>query len=99
MRKMDELGEKLCRMIRENMLTGYRRPIRRTGALMADVCSKSSGNTVTVGNRLKYGVYVHAKRPYIRDVISSAEARDEICRAVRENFMERIVKEYGFQCN
>lgn len=76
---LNAMGLKAVGMIREQMISGYGKPIRQTGNLIRDVnhaVENHAEKTVDVGNGLYYAPFVHegtsrmAGRPYITDAIS-----------------------------
>ena len=84
-------GEAAVAAVRETMLTGYERPIYRTGALLNDVSCAVQGATAAIGNTLPYAFPVHdgtcrmAGRPYLADgILSNAQAlRNAAAQALR----------------
>lgn len=78
---LEALGNKAVDLIVDNMQNGYLganglpKPIRQTGALMADVQMEVDGDIVRVGNTLPYSKFVHdgtykmQGRPYISDAL------------------------------
>ena len=73
------------------LLHGYGRPVRQTGALIGDVGYEVGDGVVDVGNGLGYALYVHegtarvAGRPYLRDGIMGAqlELKRVACEAIQ----------------
>ncbi len=77
---LNAAGDKAVSLIRDNMEKGYGMPIRKTGALMADVHAGTPKNdSIEVGNSLYYAPYVHegtskmAGRPYNRDALMNGQ--------------------------
>lgn len=76
---LEALGIASVGLIVKQMQRGYGRPIWQTGDLQRDVNydTNESAKSVTVGNSLEYGPYVHEGtsrmpgRPYIRDALLS----------------------------
>lgn len=87
---LEAMGQEAVRMVVAQMESGYGRPIRKTGALMADVDSQVNGDRVEVGNRLHYSLYVHegtckmAGRHYITDALFNAQARSALGQIAKE---------------
>lgn len=78
------VGLKGVELTTEKMLSGYGRPIRKTGDLLRNVkCAveNSGENTVDVGNDLEYAPFVHdgtykmAGRPYLRDALMDGKEK------------------------
>lgn len=92
---LEGMGQEAVRMVVAQMESGYGMPIRKTGALMADVDSQVSGDRVEVGNRLHYSLYVHegtckmAGRHYITDALYNAQA----CSALGQIAKEKLFGE------
>lgn len=92
---LEAMGSEAVSMVVAQMESGYGRPIRKTGALMADVSSQVSGDKVEVGNMLHYALYVHegtcrmAGRPYITGALRNDQALSTL---------GQIVKEHLFGC-
>lgn len=94
-RALTAMGIKAVNLILKQMQTGYGRPIRRSGDLMRDVNYSVSAQdqTVTVGNSLEYGPFVHegtsrmAGRPYIRDALTAPNAKSQL-RKVAEAYLK-----------
>lgn len=65
------LGQAAVHAVYDQMLTGYDRPIWRSGALYHDVFCTVQGNRVTIGSTLPYAGFVHdgtwrlPARPYL----------------------------------
>lgn len=86
------MGEKAVGCIVRQMQTGYPRRIWQTGALQNDVQSEAheEDQTVTVGNTLHYGVYVHegtskmAGRAYIKDALLDSGNQAALKRAAEQ---------------
>ena len=80
---LEAMGSEAVSMVVAQMESGYGRPIRQTGALMADVSSQVSGDKVEVGNTLHYALYVHegtcrmAGRPYTNLLLKCFTERNE----------------------
>lgn len=75
------MGQAAVSAVREQMLSGYEQPIRRTGALHDDVSYTVKGTSVTIGSTLPYAPLVHdgtsrlPARPYLADgILRSADA-------------------------
>lgn len=67
---LEAAGEAAVDLVRERMQQGYDKPIRQTGALMADVqWAWLDGKRIRVGNTLPYAPRVHQERPYLRDAV------------------------------
>lgn len=89
------VGDAAVAAVRGTMLTGYERPVFRTGALLNDVSCSVQGNTAVIGSTLPYAVPVHdgtcllAGRPYLADgILSNAQAlRDAAARALRQQVL------------
>ena len=70
-------GEAAVALTRHRMLSGYERPVYRTGALLRDVSFFVEGDAVTIGNTLPYARFVHdgtgrmPGRPYLAEAILS----------------------------
>lgn len=85
-RALTAMGIKAVNLIQKEMRTGFGRPIRQTGELMRDVnySVDAQDQTVTVGNSLEYGPYVHegtsrmAGRPYILDALIGSIAHKQL---------------------
>ena len=76
------LGVEGVGAVKEQMQSGYGKPIRQTGTLMGSIShEKSSENTVDIGTNVKYGIYVHEGtrkmkgRPFIKDGLLENEER------------------------
>lgn len=86
------LGDAAVATVREEMLTGFDQPIRRTGALMKDVCCTVQDSSVTIGNTLPYAISVHdgtcrtPGRPYLMNgILNHAEPlRQALAQALRQ---------------
>lgn len=70
------MGETAVVMTRDRMRSGYDRPVRDTGSLMADVSWHTEGeHRISVGNTLPYATAVHEGtsrvpgRPYLTDAL------------------------------
>lgn len=91
-RALTAIGAEAVGAVKQQMASGYGRPIRRTGTLMGDVHSEVDGDSVIIGNSKDYAIYVHdgtrkmAGRPYIRDGIEGD--RDRI-QAIAEQEIRR----------
>lgn len=87
---LEAMGSEAVSMVVAQMESGYGRPIRKTGALMADVDSQVNGDMVEVGNRLHYSLYVHegtckmAGRHYINDALRSTQALSSLGQIAKE---------------
>ena len=87
---LQAMGKAAVSMVVAQMESGYGRPIRKTGALMADVDSRVRGSAVEVGNRLHYSLYVHegthkmAGRHYITDALRNEQALSTLGQIVKE---------------
>ena len=68
------MAETAVGAIRAQMESGYGRPIRRTGALMADVHAAAAPEGARVGNSLAYAPLVHSARPYLADAMAGCAA-------------------------
>ena len=75
------MGDAAVSAVRTQMLTGYDRPVHKTGALLNDVSCTVQGSTAVIGNTLPYAVPVHdgtcrtAGRPYLADgILNHADA-------------------------
>lgn len=82
----DALGAAAVSAVREEMLTGYGKPIYRTGALLRDVRCTVQGSRVTIGSTLPYAIPVHdgtcrmPGRPYLQDgILNHAEQLRQAC--------------------
>lgn len=80
------MGDAAVSAVREEMLTGYDRPVYRTGALLKDVRCAVQGSGVTIGNTLPYAIPVHDGtcrmpcRPYLQDgILNHAELLLQAC--------------------
>lgn len=88
---LEAMGSEAVSMVVAQMESGYGRPIRKTGALMADVSSQVSGDKVEVGNTLHYALYVHegtcrmAGRPYITGALRNDQALSTLGQIVKEH--------------
>lgn len=87
------MGEAAVSAVRSQMLTGYERPVYRTGALHNNVSCAVNGSTAIIGNTLPYAVPVHdgtcrmAGRPYLADgILNHAEA---ICQAAADTLRQQ----------
>ena len=88
---LNAAGAEAVSLIRDNMENGYGAPIRKTGALMADVhAGTPKKDSIEVGNSLYYAPYVHegtskmAGRPYNRDAILNGKD------AIKEKIAEEL---------
>lgn len=80
------MGIKSLNLILHQMQQGYGKPIRITGDLQRDVQYEvdKSDSSVTVGNTLVYGKYVHegtykmTARPYIRDALTGENHKKQL---------------------
>lgn len=84
----EALGAAAVSAVREEMLTGYARPIYRTGALLKDVRCTVQDGRITIGSTLPYGIFVHdgtcrmPGRAYLQDGIRNhAEQLQQACAA------------------
>lgn len=80
------LGAAAVSAVGEEMLTGYARPVYRTGALLKDLHCAVEGSRVTIGNSLPYATPVHEGtcrmpgRPYLQDgILNHAELLRQAC--------------------
>lgn len=78
-------GIKAVNLILWQLQQGYEKPIRQTGDLQRDVAYQVvDDNTVRVGNRMEYAIFVHEGtsrmdgRPYIRDAIIARDGAAKI---------------------
>lgn len=86
------MGTKAVNLIQWRMSHGYGRPIWRSGDLRKDVQYEvnEGGKTVTVGNTLEYGVYVHEGtsqmkgRPYIKDALTGEDHMKQLQKAAEQ---------------
>lgn len=84
------MGNTAADLVRDNMESGYGKPIRDTGALIADVASQVNGDVAEVGNTLYYSLFVHegtrkmSARHYINDAILNDQAKKKIADAAKE---------------
>lgn len=84
------MGEAAVACVRAQMLTGYERPIYRTGALHDNVTFTRDGSTVAIGSTLPYAPFVHdgtwrmPGRPYLADGIlnNAASLRQAAARSL-----------------
>lgn len=77
---LDAMGRTAAALVRVQLLTGYGRPIRQSGALLADVQWARDGDRVQVGNTLPYAAVIHngarhmPGRPYLADALAGGTA-------------------------
>lgn len=75
------MAEEALRLTLSRMESGYGRPIRRTGALMADVRTEVTGAEAAVGCTLPYAPLVHGgtdrmpARPFLAEALSGGAAQ------------------------
>ena len=87
---LQAMGDVAVGLIRDKMETGYGRPIRDTGALIADVASQLNGDVVEVGNTLPYAGFVHdgtykmEARHYINDALLNESANAKLGEAAKD---------------
>ena len=83
------MGDVAVNLITAQMETGYSKPIRDTGALIADVSSQVNGDAVEVGNTLPYAGFVHdgtykmEARHYINDALLNESAKAKLGEAAK----------------
>lgn len=78
---LNAAGQIAVNSVRQQMLTGYTRPVVDTGALLASIAYTVEGNTLQVGSPLSYAEAVHdgtffmPGRPYLQDgVLGSTDS-------------------------
>lgn len=92
---LEAMGSVAVGLVKNNMETGYGRPIRKTGALNADVSHEVNGNAVEVGNTLNYSLFVHdgtykmAGRAYISDALLTDSAKNKIIDAAKDKLFDK----------
>lgn len=78
--------------VRQQMLSGYSRPIRDTGALMDSITYVLDGNTLHIGTSLPYAEAVHdgtlrtPGRPFLTDGLRSAPLAETLSEALNRHF-------------
>ena len=85
---LQALGAAAVALTREQLAGGYGRPVRRSGALEADIRAAAENSTVHVGSTLAYAPLIHGgsarmeARPFLRDALTGgADAlRDAVLR-------------------
>lgn len=90
---LNAIGVKATNLILQQMERGYGKPIRQTGDLQRDVQYEVNENTktVSVGNTLEYGPYVHegtskmAGRQYIADALMKDSSARQLQAVASEN--------------
>lgn len=87
------MGQTAAALVKAQLLSGYGRPVRQSGALLADVQWTRDGDCVRVGNTLPYASVIHngsrhvRARPYLADALAGgadalAEAAGEALKKV-----------------
>ena len=89
------MGEAAVAMTRDRMRRGYARPVRDTGALMADVSWQKNGETrISVGNTLPYATAVHEGtsrvkgRPYLTEAL--LDGREKLKEVAEKVILDHI---------
>lgn len=78
--------------VRQQMLSGYARPIRDTGALMDSIAYALDGNTLHIGTSLPYAEAVHdgtihtTGRPFLTDGLRNALLAETLSEALNHHF-------------
>lgn len=89
---LDAAGQVAVTAVQQQMLSGYARPIRDTGALMESITYALDGSTVHIGTPLPYAEAVHdgtartSGRPFLTDGLRAAPLAEALAEALNRHF-------------